>query len=64
MYGRTYTQEMLDASEPVEVMAEAGYALLTGDPKEVTGGICYSQDVIDALGVEAESIGMDAPKPN
>ena len=64
MYGRTYTQEMLDASEPVEVMAEAGYALLTGDPKEVTGGICYSQDVIDDLGVEAESIGMDAPKPN
>jgi len=64
MYGRTYTQEMLDAAEPVEVMAEAGYALLTGDPKEVTGGICYSQDVIDELGIEAESIGMDAPKPN
>jgi NAD(P)-dependent dehydrogenase (short-subunit alcohol dehydrogenase family) len=64
MYGRTYTQEMLDASEPVEVMAEAGYALLTGDPKEVTGGICYSQGVIDDLGIKAESIGMDAPKPN
>ena len=64
MYGRTYTQEMLDAAEPVEVMAEAGFALVTGDPKEVTGGICYSQELVDELRLEPADIGMEAPKPN
>ena len=30
MFGRRYTQEMLDAAEPVEAMAEASLALVTG----------------------------------
>jgi citronellol/citronellal dehydrogenase len=64
MYGRTYTQEMLDAAEPVEVMAEAAFALVTGDPKEVTGGICYSQDLLGELALEPQDIGMEPPKPN
>ena len=64
MFGRKYTQEMLDASEPVEVIAEAAYALVTGDPKEVTAGIRYSQEVVDSLGLTPMDIGMEAPTPN
>ncbi len=64
MFGRQYTQEMLDASEPVEKMAEAALALVTGDPAEVTGGIRYSQEVLDAFGVTPVDIGMAPPKPN
>ncbi|MCA9821299.1 MAG: SDR family NAD(P)-dependent oxidoreductase [Dehalococcoidia bacterium] len=64
MFGRQYTQEMLDASEPVEKMAEAALALVTGDPAEVTGGIRYSQEVLDAFGLTPVDIGMAPPKPN
>jgi len=58
------TQEMLDASEPVEVMAEAAFLLVSGDPKVETGGICYSQDLLDERGVKPIDIGMTPPKPN
>ena len=64
LYGRQYTQEMLDAAEPVEVIAEAAHLLTTGDPDVVTGGIRYSQEVIDESGVTPIDIGMIAPIPN
>lgn len=64
MFGRRYTQEMLDAAEPVEKMAEAALALVSGDPAEVTGGIRYSQEVLDAFGLAPADIGMTPPKPN
>ncbi|MCZ6887969.1 MAG: SDR family NAD(P)-dependent oxidoreductase [Gammaproteobacteria bacterium] len=64
MFGRDYTQEMLDASERVEVMAEAAFLLVSGDPKEQTGGICYSQDLLDERGASPLDIGMKAPVPN
>ena len=64
MFGRRYTQEMLDASEPVEAMAEAALALVSGDPKVVTGGIRYSAEVLEAFGLEPADVGMVAPTPN
>ena len=64
MFGRQYTQEMLDASEPVEAMAEAALALVTGDPRERTGGIRYSTEVLEAYGLTPADIGMEAPTPN
>jgi NAD(P)-dependent dehydrogenase (short-subunit alcohol dehydrogenase family) len=64
MFGRRYTQEMLDAAEPVENMAEAALALVAGDPSEVTAGIRYSREVLDAYGLTPIDIGMEAPKPN
>ena len=64
MFGRKYTQQMLDASEPVEKMAEAALALVTGDHSERTGGIRYSQEVLDQLKLEPADIGMEAPTPN
>ncbi|MGH2808955.1 MAG: SDR family NAD(P)-dependent oxidoreductase [Actinomycetota bacterium] len=38
-------------AEPVEVMAEAALELTSGNPKELTGRICYSQDLLAELGV-------------
>ncbi|MYA17404.1 MAG: SDR family oxidoreductase, partial [Gammaproteobacteria bacterium] len=64
MFGRRYTQEMLDAAEPVEAMAEAALALVGGDPKVLTGGIRYSAEVLEALGLTPANIGMDPPAPN
>ncbi len=64
MFGRPYTQEMIDNAEPAEAIAEACHALITGDPKEVTGGIRYTQEVLDAFGVEPIDIGMPPPQPN
>ena len=64
MFARKYSREMLDAAEPVEAMAEAAFALVTGDPKTVTGGIRYSAEVLEAFGREPADIGMDAPQPN
>jgi citronellol/citronellal dehydrogenase len=64
MFARQYTQEMLDAAEPVESVAEAAHALITGDPRETTGKLCYSIDLLKELGVEPTDIGMEAPKPN
>jgi NAD(P)-dependent dehydrogenase (short-subunit alcohol dehydrogenase family) len=37
-------------SEDPSVMAEAALRLCTGDPKELTGRITYSQDLLDELG--------------
>ena len=64
MFGRRYTQEMLDAAEPVEAMAEAALALVSGDPKVVTGGIRYSAEVLEEFGLAPADIGMAAPAPN
>jgi NAD(P)-dependent dehydrogenase (short-subunit alcohol dehydrogenase family) len=64
LFGRQYTQDMLDASEPVEHMAEAALALVTGDPDEVTGGIRYSGEVLQEFGLTPADIGMEPPKPN
>ena len=64
MFGSRYTQEMLDAAEPVEAMAEASLALVTGDPRERTGGIRYSTEVLEAYGLAPADVGMEAPKPN
>lgn len=64
MFGRRYTQEMLDAAEPVEAMAEAALALVTGDPRERTGGIRYSTEVLQAYGLTPADVGMQAPQPN
>ena len=64
MFGRTYSQEMLDSSEPVERIAEAALALVTGDPSAVTGGIRYTEDVLEEFGAAPAEIGMAAPTPN
>ena len=64
MFGRRYSQEMLDASEPVEAMAEAALALVTGDPRERTAGIRYSTEVLEAYGLAPADVGMEAPTPN
>jgi NAD(P)-dependent dehydrogenase (short-subunit alcohol dehydrogenase family) len=64
LFGRQYTREMLDASEPVEHMAEAALALVTGAPGERTGGIRYSAEVIEELGLTPADIGMEPPQPN
>ncbi|MFQ5381284.1 MAG: SDR family NAD(P)-dependent oxidoreductase [Dehalococcoidia bacterium] len=64
MFARKYTREMLDAAEPVEAIAEAAHALVSGDPAKVTGGIRYTNDVIEEFGLKPISIGMEPPKPN
>jgi NAD(P)-dependent dehydrogenase (short-subunit alcohol dehydrogenase family) len=64
MFGRRYSQEMLDASEPVEAIAEAAFALVSGDPRTATGGIRYTDEVLEAFAVKATDIGMAAPAPN
>lgn len=38
-------------AEPVEVMAEAAFALASGDPKKLTGRITYSQELLEELGL-------------
>jgi NAD(P)-dependent dehydrogenase (short-subunit alcohol dehydrogenase family) len=40
-----------DQHEPVDYMAEAAYALCTGDPATLTGRIAYSKPILDELGV-------------
>ena len=47
---------MEDRAEPVEVMAEAAYALVTGDPKVLTGKIAYSQQLLTELGRTAQAL--------
>ena len=64
MFGRQYTQAMLDAAEPVEAMAEAALALVSGDPKVVTGGIRYSAEVLEEFRLTPADVGMVAPTPN
>ena len=64
MFGRQYTQEMLDNSEPVSHIAEAAHALVTGDPAKVTGGIRYTDEVLKEFGLTPTDIGMEVPAPN
>ena len=64
MYGRRYTQQMLEAAEPVEAMAEAALALVSADPGQATGGIRYSGEVLKEFSLTPIDIGMEAPKPN
>jgi NAD(P)-dependent dehydrogenase (short-subunit alcohol dehydrogenase family) len=40
-----------DGHEPVEYMAEAAYALCTGDPKVLTGKVTYAQQILNELGI-------------
>jgi NAD(P)-dependent dehydrogenase (short-subunit alcohol dehydrogenase family) len=37
--------------EPVEYMAEAAYALCTGDPATLTGRVTYAKPILDELGL-------------
>jgi hypothetical protein len=41
--------------EAPEVMAEAAYALCTGDPAELTGRIVYARPFLDELGLAVPS---------
>jgi NAD(P)-dependent dehydrogenase (short-subunit alcohol dehydrogenase family) len=45
-----------DRAEPVALMAEAAFALCTGDPKERTGRIAYSKQLIEELGLEVPEV--------
>jgi citronellol/citronellal dehydrogenase len=64
MFGRQYTQEMLDNSEPVAEIAEAAYQLVTGDPATITGGIRYTEEALKDFGAAPVDIGIEPPKPN
>jgi NAD(P)-dependent dehydrogenase (short-subunit alcohol dehydrogenase family) len=44
-----------DIAEPPEVMAEASLALCSREPKELTGRIAYSQQLLEELGVAIPS---------
>jgi NAD(P)-dependent dehydrogenase (short-subunit alcohol dehydrogenase family) len=41
--------------EPVEYMAEAAYALCTGDPSTLTGRVTYAKPILDELGVQVRT---------
>lgn len=64
MFGRKYSQEMIDAAEPVEEIAEAALALVSGTVQTETGGIYYTSDVVKKYGLKATDIGMATPQPN
>jgi NAD(P)-dependent dehydrogenase (short-subunit alcohol dehydrogenase family) len=40
-----------DRIEGVEYMAEAAYALCTGDPAQLTGRVTYARPLLEELGV-------------
>jgi hypothetical protein len=40
-----------DRLEPPEVMAEAAYALCTGDPARLTGRVTYARPLLEELGM-------------
>ena len=40
-----------DRQEPVEYMAEAAYALCSGDPKVLTGKVTYAKPILEELGI-------------
>ena len=42
--------------EPVEAMAEAALALVTGDPEKHTGRVAYSLRLLEELGVEVHTL--------
>ena len=43
----------VEGHEPVEYMAEAAFALCTGDPDKLTGRITYAKPLLDELGIRA-----------
>ena len=45
-----------DMAEPVEVIAEAAFALCSGDPATLTGKIAYSKQLLEELGLEAKPL--------
>ena len=45
-----------DMAEPVEVIAEASLALVSGDPATLTGRIAYSRPLIEELGRTAQPL--------
>jgi citronellol/citronellal dehydrogenase len=40
-----------EGHEPIEYMAEAAFALCTGDPSALTGRIAYAKPILDELGI-------------
>ena len=44
-----------EMQEPVEWMAEASYALCTGDPATLTGRVTYAKPILDELGIEVKA---------
>ena len=64
MYGRKYTQDMIDAAQPVEGIAEAAYLLIADRRRNATGGIWYTEDVLTEYGATATDLGMAQPQPN
>jgi citronellol/citronellal dehydrogenase len=40
----------VERHEPVELMAEAAFLLCSGDPRELTGRVTYSQELLQELG--------------
>jgi NAD(P)-dependent dehydrogenase (short-subunit alcohol dehydrogenase family) len=45
-----------DRLEPVEFMAEAAYALVTGDPATLTGKVTYAKTILNELGIDTAKI--------
>jgi len=45
-----------DRLEPVAFMAEAAYALVTGDPATLTGKVTYAKTILNELGVDTTNI--------
>jgi NAD(P)-dependent dehydrogenase (short-subunit alcohol dehydrogenase family) len=46
-----------DRQEPVEYMAEAAFALCSGDPKVLTGKVTYAKPILEELGVPLPAVG-------
>ena len=64
MFGRKYTQDMINAAQPVEGIAEAAYLLVADRRRNATGGIRYTEEVLTEYGATATDIGMPQPEPN
>jgi citronellol/citronellal dehydrogenase len=45
-----------ERQEPVEYMAEAAFALCSGDPKVLTGKVTYAKPILDELGVPLPAV--------
>lgn len=56
MHHRLIRPGMEDRAEPVEVMAEASLALVSGDPSTLTGKIAYSKQLLEELGREVQPL--------
>lgn len=51
-----------DRLEAPEVMAEAAYALCSGDPAVLTGKVTYARPLLQELGVEVPKVRAAAPR--